>query len=311
VHTHAHTHSPTTGRKLQLSLWITVAFIFVELAAGIQAQSLALLSDAGHNFTDSLALGLAWFAFYLQSKPPTDQKTFGYLRAGVLAGFVNAMTLVVLALFIFYESYERFLDPRQVQEEIMIAVAAAGLVVNVAVMWALHADSRHDLNIRGAFMHMLGDALSSVGIILGAVAIFYTGYAWIDPLLSVLIAVLILWSGWDIIREAVNILLEGLPRGITREDVCGAITGVDGVIDVHDLHIWSLSSSSHALSCHTVIDDLPPSASDAILRRINEVLQHRFHIDHTTIQFEHIRCEGAEEICATHAVESVGRAHQH
>jgi cobalt-zinc-cadmium efflux system protein len=221
------------------------------------------------------------------------------------------MTLVVLALFIFYESYERFLDPRQVQEEIMIAVAAAGLVVNLAVMWALHADSRHDLNIRGAFMHMLGDALSSVGIILGAIAIFYTGYEWIDPLLSVLIAVLILWSGWDIIREAVNILLEGLPRGITREDVCGAITGVEGVIDVHDLHIWSLSSSSHALSCHTVIDDLPPSASDAILRRINEVLQHRFHIDHTTIQFEHIRCEGAEEICATHAVESVGRAHQH
>jgi cobalt-zinc-cadmium efflux system protein len=311
VHTHAHTHSQTTGRKLQISLWITVAFIFIELAAGIQAQSLALLSDAGHNFTDSLALGLAWFAFYLQSKPPTDQKTFGYLRAGVLAGFVNAMTLVVLALFIFYESYERFLDPRQVQEEIMIAVAAAGLVVNLAVMWALHADSRHDLNIRGAFMHMLGDALSSVGIILGAIAIFYTGYEWIDPLLSVLIAVLILWSGWDIIREAVNILLEGLPRGITREDVCGAITGVEGVIDVHDLHIWSLSSSSHALSCHTVIDDLPPSASDAILRRINEVLQYRFHIDHTTIQFEHIRCEGAEEICATHAVESVGRAHQH
>jgi cobalt-zinc-cadmium efflux system protein len=311
VHTHAHTHSPTTGRKLQLSLWITVAFIFIELAAGIQAQSLALLSDAGHNFTDSLALGLAWFAFYLQSKPPTDQKTFGYLRAGVLAGFVNAMTLVVLAFFIFYESYERFLDPRQVQEEIMMAVAAAGLVVNVAVMWALRAESRHDLNIRGAFMHMVGDALSSVGIIVGAVAIFYTGYAWIDPLLSVLIAVLILWSGWDIIREAVNILLEGLPRGITREDVCGAITGVEGVIDVHDLHIWSLSSSSHALSCHTVIDDLPPSASDVILRRINEVLQHRFHIDHTTIQFEHIRCEGAEEICATHAVESVGRAHQH
>lgn len=308
---HTHAHRPATGRKLQLSLWLTVAFIFIELAAGIKAQSLALLSDAGHNFTDSLALGLAWFAFYMQSKPPTDRKTFGYLRAGVLAGFVNAMTLVVLAIFIFYESYERFLAPRQVQEEIMIAVAAAGLVVNLAVMWALHADSRHDLNIRGAFMHMLGDALSSVGIIIGAVAILYTGYAWIDPLLSVLIAVLILWSGWDIIREAVNILLEGLPRGITREDVCGAITNVEGVIDVHDLHVWSLSSSSHALSCHTVIDDLPLSASDAILRRINEVLQHRFHIDHTTIQFEHIRCEGAEEICATHPVEAVGRARQH
>ena len=308
MHTHAHTHSPTTGRKLQISLWITVVFIVVEFAAGIRAQSLALLSDAGHNFSDSLALALAWFAFCLQSKPPTERKTFGYLRAGVLAGFVNALTLVILALFIFYESYERFLAPREVEEQIMIVVAAAGLVVNVAVMWALHADSRHDLNIRGAYMHMLGDALSSIGIILGATAIVYTGYTWIDPLLSVLIGVLILWSGWDIIREAVDILLEGLPRGITREDVCGAITGVDGVIDVHDLHVWSLSSSSHALSCHTVIDDLPPSESDAILRRINEILQHRFHIDHTTIQFEHVRCEGAEEICATHSVEAVARA---
>ncbi len=311
MHTHAHTHAPTTGRKLQLSLWITVAFIFVELAAGIKAHSLALLSDAGHNFTDSLALGLAWFAFYLQAKPPTEQKTFGYLRAGVLAGFVNALTLVVLALFIFYEAYERFLAPSPVEEGIMIAVAAAGLVVNVAVMWALHADSHNDLNIRGAFMHMLGDALSSVGIIIGAVAIYYTRLTWIDPLLSVLIAVLILWSGWDIIREAVNILLEGLPRGISREDVCGAISGVEGVIEVHDLHVWSLSSSSHALSCHTMIDDLPPSESDAILRRINEVLQHRFHIDHTTIQFEHLRCEGAEEICATHSLEAAERAHQH
>jgi cobalt-zinc-cadmium efflux system protein len=309
VHTHA--HNPATGRKLQISLWITVVFIVIEFAAGVRAQSLALLSDAGHNFTDSLALGLAWFAFYLQSKPPTDRKTFGYLRAGVLAGFVNAMTLVVLALFIFVESYERFLSPRVVQEDIMIVVAAAGLVVNLAVMWALHSESRHDLNIRGAFMHMLGDALSSVGIILGGIAIVYTGYLWIDPLLSVLIAVLILWSGWDIIREAIDILLEGLPRGIAREDVCDAIRAVDGVIDVHDLHVWSLSSSSHALSCHTVIDDLPVSESDVILRHINQVLSHRFHIDHTTVQFEHIRCEGAEEICSIHSLEPVGRSHHH
>jgi cobalt-zinc-cadmium efflux system protein len=311
VHTHAHVHDPATGRKLQISLWITIAFIVIEFAAGVKANSLALLSDAGHNFTDSLALGLAWFAYYLQSKPPTEQKTFGYLRAGVLAGFVNALTLVVLAFFIFYEAYQRFLAPREVEESIMIVVAAAGLVVNVAIMWALHAESRHDLNIRGAFMHMLGDALSSVGIIIGAVAILYTGYAWIDPLLSVLIGVLILWSGWDIIREAVNILLEGLPRGITRDDVCNAIRGVDGVIDVHDLHVWSLSSSSHALSCHTVIDDLPPSESDVILRHINVVLENRFHIHHTTIQFEHVRCEGAEEICAAHSIEPVAQSRHH
>lgn len=308
---HTHAHNPATGRKLHISLWITVAFIVVEFVAGVKAQSLALLSDAGHNFTDSLALGLAWFAFYLQSKPPTERKTFGYLRAGVLAGFVNALTLVVLALFIFFEAYERFLTPRVVQEDIMIVVAAAGLLVNVAVMWALHSESRDDLNIRGAFMHMLGDALSSVGIIIGGIAIVYTSSLWIDPLLSVLIGVLILWSGWDIIREAIDILLEGLPRGITRDDVCDAIRDVNGVIDVHDLHVWSLSSSSHALSCHTVIDDLPPSESDVILRRINEVLGDRFHIHHTTIQFEHIRCEGAEEICATHSMEPAGGSHHH
>lgn len=308
---HTHAHSPATGRKLQLSLWITVAFIVIEFAAGLKAHSLALLSDAGHNFTDSLALGLAWFAFYLQSKPPTENKTFGYLRAGVLAGFTNALTLVVLAFFIFYEAYDRFLAPREVEEGIMIAVATAGLAVNLAVMWALHAESHGDLNIRGAFMHMLGDALSSVGIIVGGVVIFYTGSPWVDPLLSVLIAVLILWSGWDIIAEAVNILLEGLPRGIKREDVCGAITGVDGVLGVHDLHVWSLSSSSHALSCHTVIADLPPSESDVILRRINDVLLHRFHIDHTTIQFEHVKCEHAEEICASHPMEAAGHRHHH
>lgn len=308
---HTHAHNPATGRKLQISLWITVVFIVIEFAAGVKAQSLALLSDAGHNFTDSLALGLAWFAFYLQSKPPTERKTFGYLRAGVLAGFVNALTLVVLALFIFFEAYERFLAPREVQENIMIVVAVAGLAVNIAVMWALHSESQHDLNIRGAFMHMLGDALSSVGIIVGGIVIAYTGSLWIDPLLSVLIGVLILWSGWDIIREAIDILLEGLPRGITRDDVCDAIRDVDGVIDVHDLHVWSLSSSSHALSCHTVIDDLPPSESDVILRSINEVLGERFHIHHTTIQFEHIRCEGAEEICATHSMEPAGGSHHH
>ncbi len=307
---HDHAQHRMTSRKLQFSLWITVAFIVVEFVAGLKAQSLALLSDAGHNFTDALALGLAWFAFYLQAKPPTERKTFGYHRAGVLAAFVNALTLVLLAFYIFYESYLRFLSPRQVEENIMIVVAGAGLVVNVAVMWALHAESRHDLNIRGAFMHMLGDALSSVGIVIGGFVIASTGLMWIDPLLSVLIGGLILWSGWGIIHEALNILLEGLPRGIRREEVSEALTEVEGVIDVHDLHIWSLSSSAHALSCHAVIPDLPPSESDVILQKMNEVLERRFDVRHTTIQFEHVKCEHAEDICANHQVETAGQ-HQH
>ena len=307
---HDHPHPSTTGRKLQLSLWVTVVFIVVELVAGIKAQSLALLSDAGHNFTDALALGLAWFAFYVQGKPPSETKTFGYHRAGVLSAFVNAMTLVVLALFIFYESYARFLSPRVVSEDIMMVVAGAGLVVNVVVMWALHADSRHDLNIRGAFIHMLGDALSSVGIIIGAVAISMTGAQWIDPLLSVLIGVLILWSGWGIIRESIHILLEGLPKGMKRDEVCYALRAVEGVVDVHDMHIWSLSSTSHALSCHALIEDIPPSASKKILGEMNGILAERFHIHHTTIQFEHIECEHAERICSEHPVE-VAAPHRH
>ena len=302
-----HTHAHATGRKLQLSLWVTIAFIVIEFVAGIRAQSLALLSDAGHNFTDALALGLAWFAFYLQGKPPSETKTFGYHRAGVLSAFVNALALVVLALWIFYESYERFLAPRVVDENIMLVVAGAGLIVNVIVMWALHAESRHDINIRGAFMHMLGDALSSVGIIIGSIAITMTGALWIDPLLSVIIGVLILWSGWDIIVESMHILLEGLPRGMERDEVCNALRTIDGVIDVHDMHIWSLSSNSHALSCHAVIEDIPPSASDQILHRMNDLLADRFSIRHTTIQFENVECEHAQSICS----ESYAMAGEH
>ena len=300
---HAHDHSHITGRKLQISLWVTAAFIGIEFAAGVRADSLALLSDAGHNFTDALALGLAWFAVYLQAKPPDESKTFGYHRAGVLAAFVNALTLVILAFFIFYESYERFLTPRVVEEDIMIVVAVAGLIVNIIVMVALHADSKHDINIRGAFMHMLGDALSSVGIIIGGFVIAATGILWIDPLLSVLIGVLILWSGWDIIRESLNILLEGLPRGMTRDEVQSSLRDVDGVLDIHDLHIWSLSSNSHALSCHAVIPDLPLSASDVILRRINHVLGSQFSIHHTTVQFEYECCEHSDEICSEQVLE--------
>ena len=297
---HVHAHNPSTGRKLQLSLWVTVAFIVIEFVAGIRAQSLALLSDAGHNFTDALALGLTWFAFRWQLKPPSATKTFGYHRAGVLAALVDAVTLMALALFIFYESYHRFLDPREVQEDIMIVVAAAGLVVNAAIMWALHRESQSDLNIRGAYMHMLGDALSSIGIIIGGFAIIWTGLQWIDPLLSVFIGLLILWSGWGITREALNILLEGLPRDMKLDDVCGTLRGINGVVDVHDVHVWSLSSYSHALSCHAVIQDLPPSASDTILRDMNDVLAEQFRIHHTTIQFEHVTCENAEEICSNH-----------
>ncbi len=288
---HHHHHHAATGKRLQLSLLVTVAFIVVEFAAGLKAHSLALLSDAGHNFTDALALLLAWFAFYIESKPPDQTKTYGYQRAGVLAAFVNALALALLAGFIFYESYQRLNRPERVSENVMIVVAALGLVVNLGVMLALRSASRHDINIRSAFVHMVGDAVSSVGIIVGGFLIAWTGYYWIDPLLSVLIGVLILWTAWDIIKESLNILLEGLPRDLRLETVIGAVRQIPGVIDMHDVHIWSLASHSHALSCHVMIEDLPPSASESILRSVKGLLAEQFHITHTTIQFEHALCE--------------------
>jgi cobalt-zinc-cadmium efflux system protein len=200
-----------------------------------------------------------------------------------------------------------------VQETVMIAVAALGMVMNGGIMLALRSASKHDINIRSAFIHMLGDALGCVAIIAGAIAIRFTGMWSLDPLLSILIGVLIVWSAIDIVRESLNILLEGLPRGIHLHDVTSSIRGVEGVLDVHDLHIWSLGSSTHALSCHVLIEDVPPSASDAILKRLNGMLEDRFHIAHTTVQFEHMSCAISESGCAipVHQHDHKGHHHHH
>jgi cobalt-zinc-cadmium efflux system protein len=298
---------------LRWSLVATFLFVIVEVVAGIQAHSLALLSDAGHNFTDALAILLAWVGFRMQSKPADETKTYGYHRAGVLSAFVNALTLIALSAWIFYESVVRLSHPEPVHETLMIVVAAIGLAVNGCIMLGLRSASRHDLNIRSAFIHMLGDALGCFAIILGAVAIRYTGWVQIDPLLSIVIGILIVWTAWDIIRESLNILLEGLPRGIGLRDVSDTMRGVEGVLDVHDLHIWSLGSSTHALSCHVLIEDVPPSCSDAILQRINGMLAERFHISHTTVQFEHVSCSISQNGCAipVHVQDEHDHDHDH
>ena len=298
MHSHAHSHGHATGSVLRWSLAATAGFVAVEVVAGVQAHSLALLSDAGHNFTDALALLLAWFGVYLESKPADESKTFGYHRGGVLAAFVNALTLVALSAWILFESAGRLRNPEPVATEVMLWVAVLGLILNASIMLALRKARHHDVNIRGAFIHMLGDALGSIAIIGGAIAIRYTGWHQVDPLLSILIALLIVWTAWDIIRETLDILLEALPRGMTLADVGGAMQAVDGVLDVHDLHIWSLGSSTRALSCHVLIRDIPPSESDAVLRRLNGMLAERFHVYHTTVQFEHMSCAISENGCA-------------
>jgi len=288
---HPH-HGTDIGGVLKWSLAATLIFVIVEVAAGFQAHSLALLSDAGHNFTDALALLLAWFGFHFGRRPPDQTKTYGYHRAGVLAAFVNALTLLVVAGYILYESYRRWLEPQRVHEITMLTVAALGLVVNVSIMWGLRRERGRDINVRSAWAHMLGDALGSVGIIIGALVIRSTGWERVDPLLSALIGLLIIWTARDIIKESLNILLEGLPRGLELRTVIQAMREVAGVLDVHDLHIWSLGSSTHALSCHVLIADVPPSESETILRRLNQLLGDRFHIHHTTLQFEHVNCAG-------------------
>jgi cobalt-zinc-cadmium efflux system protein len=289
-HSHSHDHNDSgTGRALIISLILTLGFVAFEAVAGFRSSSLALLSDAGHNFADAFALLLAAFGFYLQSRPANAVKTYGYQRTGVLAAFINAVSLVVLALFLFFESLERLRNPVPVVESTMIWVAALGLTMNLFIVWKLGGHG-HDMNIRAAWIHMMGDALSCVAIILGGIAIHYTGWQKVDPILSLLIGVMIIWSGWGIIQESLNVLLEGSPKGIELVDVTAKMLAVKGVIDVHDVHIWSLGSQAHALSCHVLIDDVPPSVSEVILKSLKAVLCDRFAITHSTIQFEHVRC---------------------
>ena len=293
---HHHNHHHQSTRVLIGSLIVTVLFVLVEVVVGFRAHSLALLSDAGHNFSDAFALALAAIGIYFQTRPADHKKTFGYQRAGVLAAFVNALTLVLLALVLFYESWVRLKNPEPVAETAMMIVAAVGLVLNLGIVLGLGGHG-HDLNIRAAWIHMLGDAASCVAIILGAVVIRATGWLAIDPILSILIGVLMAASAWGVLRDSLNILLEGLPKGLKLADVTRDLSSVAGVIDVHDLHIWNLGSEARALSCHVLIEDMPPSASDSILRQINGLLCDHFEIHHTTIQFEHVRCALADVSC--------------
>ena len=283
---HFHSHSRSANWVVKLALVVTVILVVTEFAAGRIAHSLALISDGWHNLTDLPTLVLSWVALYFERKPPDENKTFGYQRAGVLAAFVNALILLGVALFIIYEGYERIMRPAPVATGVMLGVGLLALVINAGVALGL-AREQHDLNLRAVFIHYLGDALSNLGIIAGALLIRKTGEHFIDPLVAFLIAGLILWTAFGIVVDSANILLESLPKGIKLENVASAMLSVPGVREVHDVHIWSLGSHSRALSCHVRILDMPTSESERIGRRLNEALASEFGITHTTIQFEH------------------------
>jgi cobalt-zinc-cadmium efflux system protein len=296
-------------RVLIVSLCATGLYVLATFYFGLRAHSLALISEAGHNVSDMLAIALSFVAVYFQRRPATDEKTFGYQRAGVLAAFVNALTLIVLAAWIGISAIHRLYAPVAVQPRMMMAVAAAGVLMNGAIAGLLWKFSG-DVNIRSVFLHMLGDTLSTAAVIAGGAGILFSGLMWIDPVLSIIIAGMILWSSVTIVRETLNILLEGTPRAVQLTDVRTALAEVPGVLDVHDLHVWSLGSSSHALASHVTIPEMPLSECSSILDAINCALRDRFRITHTTIQFEIRGCETTHGCSAPPPLEAVG-AHDH
>jgi cobalt-zinc-cadmium efflux system protein len=305
-HDHAGHDHLYTGRVLKISLGITIAYIVVLVVAGLRAHSLALLSEAAHNVSDLLALVLSLLAVYFQSRPANPTKTFGYGRASVLAAFVNSIALVGLSFYLLYEAAARLREPVPVRPGLMIGVAVAGVAVNGIITLLVWRSGRSDLNLRSVLLHEVGDTLSTAAVVVGGWAILLTGQQWIDPALSFGIGALILWSSFGIIRVTLNILLEGTPAGLDAEQICQSMLQVEGVKNVHDLHVWSIGSCTHALSCHMQIADIPPSESQRILREVQQSVSERFHINHTTIQFEHIACEFARG-----CVIPISQAHHH
>jgi cobalt-zinc-cadmium efflux system protein len=291
-HTHSHLHDVAreTTTRLTWSLVITLAFVVFEAAAGYFANSLALLTDAAHNLTDVIALGLSWFAIRITAQPANAQKTYGYHRAGILVALLNSTTLILISLGIFYEAYQRFKSPPEVQSNILIVVGLIAVVINLVTAMLVHRGSESDLNLRSAFVHLMGDVLSTIGAVIAGIIIYFTGANWLDPFVSVLIGVLILYNAWGILRDAVDILLESTPRDVDMKKMVGDITQLEGVLGVHDIHVWSLTQNLRTMSAHILTEDIPVSAGAEIQDRINDLVYHRYNITHATLQLECVDC---------------------
>ncbi len=296
-------------RILKFSLLLTALYIAATLFFGLRAHSLALISEAGHNVSDFAALGLSFVAVWLQTRPATDTRTFGYQRAGVLAGFVNALSLMVLAGWILIAAIGRFFHPVTVEPHLMMMVAAAGVLMNGAIAALLYKFSG-DVNIRSVFLHMLGDTISTAAVIVGGFLIQLTHLQWIDPVLSVIISGMILLSSWGIVKETLHILLEGTPKTVDLGEIRAAMQSIEGVVNVHDLHIWSLTSQSHALACHVQVVEMEVAQSEAVLERLNHELRDHHGIHHTTIQIEVTDCPTVDG-CSSPPVPDVIDGHSH
>lgn len=297
AHSHFGDTAKQTVRRLALSLGITLAFVVIEAVAGIWGNSLALLSDAGHNLTDVIALGLSWYAVRLSAQPANSRKTYGYHRAGILIALFNSTTLVIIALGIFYEAYRRFLSPPEVNSGLLIGVGLIAVIVNIGTALLVRRGSESDLNLRSAFVHLMGDVFSTVGAVIAGVLIYFTKASWLDPFVSVLIGFLILYNAWGILRETVDILLESTPRDLDVQAMVGDMEQVRGVLGVHDLHVWSLTQSLRTMSAHVLVDEMSIRAGADIQRQINEIVHRRYNIGHATLQLECTGCDPDSLYC--------------
>jgi cobalt-zinc-cadmium efflux system protein len=281
---HCHERSAYSQRRLKAVLILTALYMLTEAIGGWLTGSLALIADAGHMLADVAALALALFATWFSSRPATPNKTFGYHRLEILAALINGVALVLIALTVSYEAYKRWYSPPEIESGLMIIIAAGGLLINLTSAWLIHGDHEHNLNVRGAWLHIMGDALGSVGAILAGLLIYFYGWYSADPLISLVISALIIWSSWHLIKESTNVLLEGTPAHINLTAVEDAILETNGVEAVHDLHVWTITSGRDALSAHVVhLDSVKPPE---LLKTLRLKLHNRFGLDHLTIQME-------------------------
>ncbi len=289
-HHHHHHHEsieiPETGNKLLASILITSATLIAEVIGGLLTGSLALLSDAAHVFLDIFALALGYVAVRLSKRSATGTHSYGFHRMKVLAAFINGATLLFVSFEIIREAIGRFVHPQSIIAGPMLIVAIIGLVANLLVAFVLKGHSHDDLNARAAFLHVIGDALSSVGVIAAGAIILFTKWYWLDPAMGIVIALVILRGAFSVLKEATHILNEGAPENADSEMVAAHIASIEGVRGVHDVHVWALEPGFRLLSAHVVLDDQPLSDTDAVMERIKDMLSDEFHVDHTTIQFE-------------------------
>lgn len=279
-------------RALWIAMGVTVAVMALEFIGGILSNSLALFSDGGHMLTDAMSLGLSLVALQLATRPPSSTKTYGLYRMEILAALINGTTLILISVYILYQAYHRFQTPEAVQSHTMLWVAIVGLVANGIAAFAMMRTSKESLNIRGAYLHILGDTLSSLGVVSGGLIIYFTGWYVVDPILSVIICLVILRGAFVLVKDSTNILLEAVPKDVDLAEVQETVKSIPGVKDLHHVHLWTITSGRHALSAHVLVGDIQMSRAGSILQEINQILRQRYRISHSTIQFE---CENCQE----------------